>query len=84
MLRDINYDYDLERTGDRGVGIPRIRWAEPGAFAGWMRAMNKLGGQNKVPRVTPKADRFAAMAEALGVPLDFEADPAQARRGPVA
>lgn len=82
VLRDINYDYDSERTGDRGVGIPRIRWAEPGAFAGWMRAMNKLGGQNKVPRVTPKADRFAAMASALGVPLDAETDPARAQRGP--
>jgi hypothetical protein len=69
VLRDINYDYDCQRTGDRGVGLPQIRWVDRGSFAAWMRAKNKLGGQHKVPHVVAKADRFAEMADELGAPI---------------
>lgn len=68
-LRAINFDYDRKRTGDSGVGLPRVRWLPPGGFEGWMRLKNKMGGQNKVPRVTAKADAFRTMADELGVTL---------------
>lgn len=69
VLRQINYDYDCQRSGDRGVGQPQIRWVEHGSFAAWMRAKNKLGGQHKVPHVVPRADRFAEMAGELGATI---------------
>ena len=37
----------------------------PGAFAAWMRAQGKLGGQHKVPRVIADPARFAAAEVAL-------------------
>lgn len=69
VLLDINYDYACQRTGDAGVGPPRVEWVEQGTFEGWMRQKGKMGGQNKVPRVTAKADRFATFGQELGVEL---------------
>ena len=37
----------------------------PGAFADWMRAQGKLGGQHKVPRVLADPARFAAAEAGL-------------------
>ncbi|MBM3491460.1 MAG: GH3 auxin-responsive promoter family protein [Alphaproteobacteria bacterium] len=67
VLREENYDYECQRAGDKGVLRPVVHFVAPGTFAGWMRAKNKLGGQNKVPRITAKAVPFAQMAAELGV-----------------
>jgi hypothetical protein len=67
VLRHTNYDYECQRTGDAGVGPPRVLWVEPGTFEKWMRAHGKMGGQHKVPRVTAQADRFARMLRELGI-----------------
>ncbi len=69
VLCEKNEDYQAQRRGDQGVAPPRVAWAEPGTFQSWMRAKNKLGGQHKVPRVTAKPDRFAALADELGLDL---------------
>jgi len=70
VLRANNYDYDGHRRGDSAIGPPRIRWVAPGTFEGWMRAKAKMGRQHKVPHVTPAPDRFAAMCQELGVPVE--------------
>ncbi len=54
-----NEDYAAHRQGGQMVG-PELVLLPPGAFAGWMRAQGKLGGQHKVPRVLADPERFAA------------------------
>lgn len=46
-----NEDYETHRRGDVQLAPPDVAFVPPGAFAGWMRARGRLGGQNKVPRV---------------------------------
>jgi hypothetical protein len=63
-LRAENDDYRAHRNG-RQLGMPEVALLPPGAFADWMRAEGRLGGQHKVPRVVADPERFEAMAEAL-------------------
>ncbi|MFP4090229.1 MAG: GH3 auxin-responsive promoter family protein [Cyclobacteriaceae bacterium] len=51
-LRSINSDYDAKRTKDIAVTRPVIHQVEPGTFYRWMKKRGKLGGQNKVPRLS--------------------------------
>lgn len=50
-LRRRNADYDAHRTKGVGMPAPALMVSAPGGFVAWMRARNKLGGQNKVPRM---------------------------------
>ncbi|WP_347541375.1 GH3 auxin-responsive promoter family protein [Roseomonas sp. CAU 1739] len=63
-LRATNDDYAAHRDGAQ-LAAPAVVLLPPGAFAGWMRAEGKLGGQHKVPRVVADPDRFAAMVAVL-------------------
>jgi hypothetical protein len=51
-LKQLNTDYRIKRTGDVGMIGPRLLSLPRGTFYAWMRSRGKLGGQNKVPRVT--------------------------------
>jgi hypothetical protein len=64
-LRAENDDYAAHRDGAQ-LAPPEVVLLPPGAFAAWMRAEGKMGGQHKVPRVVAEPERFAAMAKALG------------------
>ena len=75
-----NEDYQAQRKGGQGVAGPRVIWAGPGIFEAWMRAKNKLGGQHKVPRVTSKPDRFAALTNELGLQIESNYDEARHAR----
>lgn len=66
-LRAENDDYAAHRDGAQ-LAPPDIVLLPPGAFAGWMRAQGKLGGQHKVPRVIADPVRFAEAAAALSDP----------------
>ncbi len=50
-LRAVNSDYDAKRRGDMALQPPRLHAVPPGTFYQWMKGRNKLGGQNKVPRL---------------------------------
>ncbi len=54
-----NEDYAAHRAGGFGLRDPDVRLLPPGAFARWMAARGKLGGQNKVPRVLRDAAELA-------------------------
>ncbi|MBX9698263.1 MAG: GH3 auxin-responsive promoter family protein, partial [Acetobacteraceae bacterium] len=54
-----NDDYAAHRQGAQ-LDPPEVVLLPPGAFAGWMRAQGKLGGQHKVPRVLADPERFGA------------------------
>ncbi len=50
-LKLINSDYDAKRHKDMALRMPIIRVLQPATFYSWMKSKNKLGGQNKVPRL---------------------------------
>lgn len=51
-LRQVNSDYDAKRQKDIALVLPLVRVAPHGTFYEWMRRRGKLGGQNKVPRLS--------------------------------
>lgn len=51
-LRKVNSDYDAKRTMDIALVAPTIHSVAEGTFYNWMKKRGKLGGQNKVPRLS--------------------------------
>ncbi|WP_421874143.1 GH3 auxin-responsive promoter family protein [Marinoscillum sp.] len=51
-LREINSDYDAKRHKDMALTAPIIHQVPKGTFYSWMKGRGKLGGQNKVPRLS--------------------------------
>ncbi len=51
-LKDVNSDYEAKRYKDMTLTIPKITLAKKNLFYNWMASKNKLGGQNKVPRLS--------------------------------
>jgi hypothetical protein len=55
-LRKINSDYDAKRQHDLALVAPKIHSVAEGTFYNWMKRRGKLGGQNKVPRLSNSRD----------------------------
>ena len=51
-LKSINSDYEAKRYNNMTLSIPIIHVARPKLFYSWMSERGKLGGQNKVPRLS--------------------------------
>lgn len=51
-LREVNSDYDAKRYKDMALLAPLIHFVPAGTFYAWMGKRQKLGGQNKVPRLS--------------------------------
>lgn len=51
-LRAVNSDYDAKRAFDLALVEPLVHSVKPGTFYEWMKKRGKLGGQNKVPRLS--------------------------------
>jgi len=51
-LMNINSDYEAKRYKNITLGIPIVHSAKPGTFLKWMEKRGKVGGQNKVPRLS--------------------------------
>lgn len=51
-LKSVNSDYEAKRFKDLSLVKPIIRPVPEGTFKKWLKSKNKLGGQNKVPRLT--------------------------------
>jgi len=51
-LKLVNSDYEAKRFRDINLVLPVVRVAQAGTFLNWMKSKNKLGGQNKVPRLS--------------------------------
>lgn len=51
-LCSINSDYEAKRYKGITLSEPVVRALEQGTFFNWMRERGKLGGQNKVPRLS--------------------------------
>lgn len=51
-LKEVNSDYDAKRYKDMALGKPVVKVVPEGTFYEWMKMRGKLGGQNKVPRLS--------------------------------
>ena len=51
-LRKVNSDYDAKRTSDLVLLPPALTWYPQGTFERVLRGKGKLGGHNKVPRLS--------------------------------
>lgn len=51
-LKSVNSDYEAKRYKDLNLVKPVVRSVPSGTFYKWLRTKNKLGGQNKVPRLS--------------------------------
>lgn len=51
-LKSVNSDYEAKRYNDMTLKKPIIHVAKPKLFYDWMSQRGKLGGQNKVPRLS--------------------------------
>jgi len=51
-LKQVNSDYEAKRFKDLNLTMPVVRSVPRGTFYNWLKEKNKLGGQNKVPRLS--------------------------------
>lgn len=51
-LQKVNSDYAAKRTNDLSLQEPKLILLKNGTFYAWLRTKNKLGGQNKIPRLS--------------------------------
>jgi len=51
-LKSLNSDYEAKRSGNFILQMPLVKEMPSGTFYEWMKRRGKLGGQNKVPRLS--------------------------------
>ncbi len=51
-LKALNSDYEAKRYRDFVLLMPQVKALPMGTFYNWLKHKNKLGGQNKVPRLS--------------------------------
>ncbi|MBN2893432.1 MAG: GH3 auxin-responsive promoter family protein [Bacteroidales bacterium] len=51
-LKSVNSDYEAKRSHNLTLRLPQIVGVEKGTFFRWLKSKNKIGGQNKVPRLS--------------------------------
>jgi hypothetical protein len=51
-LKSLNSDYEAKRYHDMILGEPIVRVVPSGTFYAWLKSKGRLGGQNKVPRLS--------------------------------
>jgi hypothetical protein len=51
-LKSLNSDYEAKRFHDMVLRPPVIKILPPSTFYNWLKAKGRLGGQNKVPRLS--------------------------------
>ena len=66
-LKSINSDYEAKRFKDINLVLPVVRTVPGGSFNKWLRSKNKLGGQNKVPRLSNNREYIEEMYSITGI-----------------
>jgi hypothetical protein len=51
-LQRLNSDYEAKRYKNSTLEIPKLQVARKNLFYDWLASKNKLGGQNKIPRLS--------------------------------
>jgi hypothetical protein len=50
-LKNLNSDYEAKRTGNLSLDMPNVYIAKKGLFEKYLKSIDKLGGQHKIPRL---------------------------------
>ncbi|MDO5522945.1 MAG: GH3 auxin-responsive promoter family protein [Bacteroidia bacterium] len=66
-LKKVNSDYEAKRSYNLSLNKPVVRALEPGDFYKWMESRKKLGGQNKVPKLSNDRKYVDNIVEVLGL-----------------
>lgn len=66
-LKSVNSDYEAKRFKDINLVMPVVRPVPKGSFTEWLKSKNKLGGQNKVPRLSNTREYIEEMYVAAGI-----------------
>ena len=69
-LQELNSDYAAKRFKDTTLYAPVVRVMPAGAFYKWMECRGKVGGQNKVPRLSNERKFIEALLKTAGQPDD--------------
>ncbi len=64
-LRKINSDYDSKRSDNLVLSAPRLHVASQGSFYKFMKNRNRLGNQNKVPRLANEREHLEKILKSL-------------------
>lgn len=51
-LKNLNADYEAKRNMDIILAFPKVHFVNEGTFYKWMQGRGKIGGQNKIPRLS--------------------------------
>jgi hypothetical protein len=62
-IRELNSDYDAKRFKDITLGFPKYTVAKDGTFYKWLKNKGKLGGQNKIPRLSNTREYIEQLLE---------------------
>lgn len=68
-LKSLNSDYEAKRHKSIALKMPIVKIARRNLFIDWMKRRNKLGGQNKVPRLANNReyiDQLLQLNDGLG------------------
>jgi hypothetical protein len=66
-LKSVNSDYEAKRYKDLNLIMPVVRAVSKGTFNKWLKANNKLGGQNKVPRLSNTREYIEDLYNIAGI-----------------
>lgn len=64
-LKKLNSDYEAKRFNDMILKSPQITVLPKGSFHNWLEKKGKLGGQNKIPRLSNNRDVLEEILETL-------------------
>ncbi|MDR2204803.1 MAG: GH3 auxin-responsive promoter family protein [Flavobacteriaceae bacterium] len=63
QLKSLNSDYEAKRYNNITLKTPIVHKAKPNLFYTWMESRGKLGGQNKVPRLSNTREYIDVLLE---------------------
>ncbi len=61
VLQGLNSDYEAKRRNDMALQLPKVHVAPKQFFYNWLKSKGKLGGQNKVPRLSNERELLEDM-----------------------
>jgi hypothetical protein len=67
-LKRVNGDYEAKRTGDLTLRLPLIHAVPSQTFYNWLKKKGKLGGQNKVPRLSNDRHIIEEIGKMIAIP----------------
>ena len=69
-LKSVNSDYEAKRFKDLNLVLPVLRSVPRGTFNKWLKTKNKLGGQNKVPRLSNSREYIEDLYIIAGITIE--------------